>query len=276
MSGRVSGWVLSHGPGPATIGSDGVTYGTAKARAMRSILLVIADAANHNGENSYPGFDMICEMSLYAGGTARKYLADLEADGWVIVTSRGGGRGRATTYKVPMDDDPPEKPSQVGRVPNPPDTGPKPTRLPPETRPVDSPQPGQTGDQLLTMNDELLTNDSSSPTAPDPVGVAFAAFYAKYPRKIDPRQTEAKYRLAVKHGANPATIDAGLDRWLAHWRANGTADEFIKHPAAWLNGARWLADPPRSPKPTVGPRSYTAERDDALRATMTTGRITDL
>lgn len=101
MSGKCTGWVGEHGPHPDDLDRTGKKYG-ARARGMRLVLLAVADCANVEGEHSHPGIANVARFSLYSTGQCRRTLEELEAEGWLIVTEQGGGRGRATVYRVPM------------------------------------------------------------------------------------------------------------------------------------------------------------------------------
>lgn len=101
MSGRATGWVLRNGPHPEHVGPDGKRYGQ-RARGLRMVLLAVADAANSDGEHAYPGVDNVARASLYSRRQAISLLADLVAHGWLEVEAEGGGRGHATTYRMPF------------------------------------------------------------------------------------------------------------------------------------------------------------------------------
>lgn len=73
-------------------------------RAMRSVLLVIADAANGDGEHAHPGLSNIIDYSLYARAHVLATLDRLAEEGWIAVTGRRSP-GRATTYRVCMERD---------------------------------------------------------------------------------------------------------------------------------------------------------------------------
>lgn len=100
MSGRAQGWVHRHGPKRRTIAPDGKPYG-ARARGLSAVLLVIADAANHDGEHAYPGLPSIVELSDYSRRQVIALLGVLVTDGWLIVEEEGGGRGKSTMYRIP-------------------------------------------------------------------------------------------------------------------------------------------------------------------------------
>lgn len=102
MSGQCTGWVLRHGPHPDDIDRTGRRYG-ARARALRAVLVAIADAANRDGEHAHPGTAGICDGSLYSRRQVQKLIGELVAEGWLVIEEQGGGRGLATVYAVPMD-----------------------------------------------------------------------------------------------------------------------------------------------------------------------------
>lgn len=85
MSGQATGWVLRHGP---------------RDRALRLVLVAIADAANRDGEHAHPGMDAIVDASLYSPGHVRRAIARLVDEGWLEVTEHAAP-GRATEYAIP-------------------------------------------------------------------------------------------------------------------------------------------------------------------------------
>lgn len=88
MSGQATGWVLRHGPGR----SD---------RAAHAVLITIADAANRDGEHAHPGIQAIIDGSGYSRSTVFASLDRLLTDRYIEVEEEGGGRGRATVYRIP-------------------------------------------------------------------------------------------------------------------------------------------------------------------------------
>jgi predicted NAD-dependent protein-ADP-ribosyltransferase YbiA (DUF1768 family) len=98
---------------------------------------------------------------------------------------------------------------------------------------------------LLSDVEEVLV------TAPD----AFEAFWGDYPRKIDKAKARSLFEAALKLRPRP-DIAAGLERWLAYWRATGDVtptggfSSYVPHPATWLHGQRWAVDPPAPARQT--------------------------
>lgn len=99
MSGQAQGWVHRHGP---------------RDRAMRAVLLVIADAANADGTHAHPGLTNLIEFSLYGRSTVLGTIRRLVEDGWVIVTQEARRRV-ATEFSVLMDMEPAEHLARVAK-----------------------------------------------------------------------------------------------------------------------------------------------------------------
>lgn len=102
MSGKATGWVGQFGPMPDDIDRHGQPY-KARARGLRFVLLGVADAANVEGRHSHPGTEAVAAFALYSFGQTRRLLDELEAEGWLIVTQRATGPGRAVVYDLSTD-----------------------------------------------------------------------------------------------------------------------------------------------------------------------------
>jgi hypothetical protein len=72
---------------------------------MRSVLVVIADAADRNGEHSNPGAQALVQRTLYSDGHVRRMIARLLAEGWIEQTERAGP-GKFSEYRVRMEETP--------------------------------------------------------------------------------------------------------------------------------------------------------------------------
>lgn len=265
MSGQCTGWVLRHGPSPNHLDRKGDPYGLAKARAMRAVLMPIADAANRDGEHSHPGQAAIIEASLYGKSQVSRVLTDLVAEGWLAVEHAGGGRGVATVYRVVMK---PHREPHYSDATTPPGGGngegnhpigaDKPPHGPRETTPS-----GQAA--LLSATDLPNGNPQRSRGDYDPL-VGFEAFWSAYPRKTAKGAARKAWPAAVRVSAgNPAPIILGAQRY----RDDPNRDpKFTAHASTWLNGERWGDDPlppragvrqPRPPGPSrLGPAANAA------------------
>lgn len=103
MSGQTTGWVHRSGPRPEDVDGEGRAYGPQRARALRSVMLIVADAANADGCHAHPGLEFICSATFYSRRQAQTLLGQLVDDGWLEVEEQGGGRGRATEFRVVVE-----------------------------------------------------------------------------------------------------------------------------------------------------------------------------
>lgn len=264
MSGQVTGWVLRHGP---------------KDRAMRAVLITIADAANRDGENAHPGLNAMIEGSGYSRSTVLAAVARLERDGWIETTDRGGGRGQATVYKVITDItkivqrlDPfgtervqPLDPFASGNGPIHSEKGSDPA---PETV-----RSGDSTPLTATVSNNGTTN-GPSPSAPATVSppvrrdLLFDAVLAAIGQ--DPAELTPSARGAVNHalaelravGADPGEVPARSAVYRARFPdATLTATALAKHWAACRPSSAVATSPPG-----FGPRRASSVGDDSLAA----------
>lgn len=211
MSGQATGWVLRHGP---------------KNHAMRAVLITIADAANRDGEHSYPGIQAIIEGSLYARRSVFRILRMLVDDEWLVVEQAGGGRGKATVYGIPGvlgkgchgDTVPAGKGCHPERETVPSERETVPRRLP------DQPVPGPNG----TTN--VSTNNNARESAD-----AFDAFWLAYPRRVDKGTAQRAWTRATRKAEACRIIAAAR----AYAEDPARKPEFTKYPATWLNAEAW-------------------------------------
>ena len=78
----------------------------------------------------------------------------------------------------------------------------------------------------------------------------FAEFWPTWPRKVAKQAALAKYRLAVRKGADPAHINAQAAAQVAAWKQAGKDPQFIPHPATWIGQGRY-DDEIENPNQTV-------------------------
>lgn len=72
--------------------------------------------------------------------------------------------------------------------------------------------------------------------------MSFEKFYSLYPRRINKLQASKSYLKALKLGVTDEQLINGVIEY-QHWcDRNGTAREYICHPATWLNQGRWEND----------------------------------
>lgn len=112
---------------------------------------------------------------------------------------------------------------------------------------------------------DILTDISKIPAEKPDLG--FDAAWQAYPRRQggnSRKNAEVRYRKAVKSGAEPEAILAGVRAYAEHCDATGkTGTEFVKTAEAWLNGHLWESDWSISLS-RPGPPHRQAKRNTAL------------
>jgi hypothetical protein len=67
------------------------------------ILMCLADHADHQGRNVYPGVELIAWKTGYTPRHVKRILHELEEAKIIVPTSRGGGRGKVRKYRLDLD-----------------------------------------------------------------------------------------------------------------------------------------------------------------------------
>lgn len=96
-------------------------------------------------------------------------------------------------------------------------------------------------------NSDLSESDLMKKTTSAATASAFLAFWTGYPRRIGKHAAELKYAAALKHGAAHDEIMAGVARLVAKIAKDGTAPQYVPHPATWLFQERWKDEDYRPP-----------------------------
>ena len=99
--------------------------------------------------------------------------------------------------------------------------------LPPESNPIQSESESNPNTNIRAHADEV-----------------FESFYARYPRHVD--KADARKAWAKLKDAEYDSVIAGLEKWIPYF--NGEEEQFIPHPATWLNKRRWESEPPKVKK----------------------------
>ena len=69
----------------------------------RLVGLALANYANDLGEKIYPGQERIQAQTGLSESSVRRSIQSLVSSGWLIVVTKGDGRGHATEYRMPVD-----------------------------------------------------------------------------------------------------------------------------------------------------------------------------
>jgi len=111
MSALMTGLVLKHFDGKG---------------GERMLAFALADKADGNGEDIFPGVKLLCEETKLGRSTVLRLLAKMQADGWLQpIENMGGGRGRLPRYRInpawikglkmrPFSETKPKKPAKRG------------------------------------------------------------------------------------------------------------------------------------------------------------------
>jgi hypothetical protein len=101
----------------------------------------------------------------------------------------------------------------------------------------------------LHANVPVIQSESESESNPNTnirahADEVFESFYARYPRHVD--KADARKAWAKLKDAEYDSVIAGLEKWIPYF--NGEEEQFIPHPATWLNKRRWESEPPKVKK----------------------------
>lgn len=143
-------------------------------KPLKFLLLAMADHADHDGRNVYPGVELLAWKTGDHPRTVQRNLRELEALGLIEVEAAGGGvvrgglRGRATVYRLTLwkgDNLPPFRPREV--IPNQ-STTPAPLRAEPRRHGARNPGASATPTVLEPSEEpsvaELVENSVENPT----------------------------------------------------------------------------------------------------------------
>lgn len=273
MSGQATGWVFRFGP---------------KDRAMRMVLLAVADAANRDGAHAHPGLAAIVEGSLYGRAHVYRTLERLIEEGWLTVEEQGNGRGRATVYTVngvseggPLNRPIVRRPDE----PNPPIEHEEPSHPAAETVPSE----GSSLCPSTVENNVTINGVGETPTASLPSIVAtsphlteaqalceeFAALLSARGERTNGKARSKRWVVEMDallrlDGRTPAQarwvirwLDGGADRVAQFWRPNVRSPAKLRE--KWVQMSEQyhaLANP--APKPTFLTRPGAEPLADAL------------
>lgn len=217
--------------------------------AEKMVMLVIADHANDDGTNAWPGVATIARKTSMSERTVQRYIKALEESGLILVVAQGGGTKDTRNDRRPNRYDiilsalhgVTNSASDVDGVTNEASRGDKndvtgcqteqngvtPVSPYPSLEPSDEPS-------LEPSEKAQILRKSSLDVA---VVGAFDVFWGVYPRKVDKKKALAVWVKLSEDDRLAALKAVGEHRSL--WEVKRVAPEFIPHPTSWLNGRRW-------------------------------------
>ena len=212
--------------------------------------LILVGIANHDGDGG--AWPSINTLARYAGITTRsvqRALAELEAKGLIVRhlnqggTSRTKDHGRPNLYELRVS--PPD-----AHVTPPPDA-----HVTPPVTPT-SPEP--------SLNTSIEPSTPHSPPTGEVEVVPewemfFIGFWEVYPRKVGKPAAKRAIKKAWDRG-DAINIVEGTGHWCQYWRESRTEEQFIPHPATFLNQERYNDPAPQVSAPKLSKAEEAIER----------------
>jgi hypothetical protein len=109
-----------------------------------------------------------------------------------------------------------------------------------------------------TPHTPRVNNNIKIKNPPNPPDASFEVFYQAYPKRRARGKAEQAYTKALSF-ATAEELVAGAKRYAAEVR--GKEEQFVAHPASWLNQKRWLDEPlkPQATATIYRPKEFTPE-----------------
>jgi hypothetical protein len=115
----------------------------------------------------------------------------------------------------------------------------------------------QSRDNRATPHTPRVSNNIKIKNPPNPPDASFEVFYQAYPKRRARGKAEQAYTKALSF-ATAEELLAGAKRYAAEVR--GKEEQFVAHPASWLNQKRWLDEPTKAPTAMVyRPKEFAPE-----------------
>jgi len=165
--------------------------------------------------NPSPGVATMCEATRLTKRAVLYALSRLAEDGWIIITERGRGRGRRTTYDLVEKVQKRCNEKGAKKVQN----G---TSEPRACAPL-----SLVLDLGLNQDQDLNKNTLSAP-------FPFEDFWAIWPKKDGKADAQRAWKKLTLRDQQAATAAVSLDS-----RLYGVDRKFVPWPATWLNARRW-------------------------------------
>ena len=195
------------------------------------VLLIIADHADDNGQNAYPGIARIARRASLSERQVQRILSDLVKRNLLVIDrQRGGGVDLRSDRR-------PNRYAIVGVTST-------------SSRGVD-------GVTFEGLRGDISALHGVTPMSPNPsieqpiehsgaevIGETFERFWNAYPRKVGKRDAKMVFvRMMRRNDAPPIDDVLGAVAVLV---AENREMRFIPHPATWLRQGRWEDEVPTS------------------------------
>jgi hypothetical protein len=188
------------------------------------VLLVIADHADDNGENAYPGVARIAKRASITERHTRRILQELVREGWLSIDRQMGGGvdlrsdRRPNRYRL----------NGVTSV-----SGRHAIGVTPVSERAD--MGVRNGVTPMSADTSLEPSTNSLPL--EELLSRFNEFWMAYPRKVGKRDAQTTFVRLMRQREAPS--QAQVLRAVAGLVAEGREMRFVPHPATWLRQGRW-------------------------------------
>lgn len=104
-------------------------------------------------------------------------------------------------------------------------------------------RPPESDTDTDTDSNTNVVADAVKTTKPKPYTPAFENFWSAYPRKVNKLAASKAYTTAIKQtGVTHENLSLSATQFAAAHRSARTEEQFIPHPATWLNKGGWEND----------------------------------
>jgi hypothetical protein len=188
------------------------------------VLLVIADHADDNGENAYPGVARIAKRASITERHTRRILQELVREGWLSIDRQMGGGVDLRSDRRPNRYRLNGVTSVSGRIAD-------------GVTPVSERGDMGVRNGVTPMSADTSLEPSTNSLPSEELLSRFNEFWVAYPRKVGKRDAQTTFVRLMRRQEAP-TQDQVL-RAVAGLIAEGREMRFIPHPATWLRQGRW-------------------------------------
>lgn len=165
--------------------------------------LALADFANDEGL-CWPSIATLAKKSRCGERLVQRQIADMIIDGWLVLDSRGGGRGRSNCYLL-------QTPSAKRGLPG-----------------SETPSPA-----TESLGETTYRTVKNLPA----VDADFDAFWSAYPRKVAKQHARRVFVSLMRRRDHPSVAD--LVAAVTAYSTTFSDIRYCAHPATWLRQERW-------------------------------------
>jgi hypothetical protein len=214
-----------------------------RSSGQRLVLLALADhASEHDDETGYtcwPKISRLSEMTGIGDSQVRAHIGALCDDGLVEKVERKvyGTRAGPNVYRLPVEQRSKTAGGQAVKT-----AGGQAVKTAGGQAVIPLPEPLQSEPVERTGQLDVL----------EPWEAMFIQFWESYPRKVAKPAARKSFKTKMSKMTAPQMelMIGGTNAWLAHWELVGTEEQFIPHPATFLNQERYNDHPPQAALPT--------------------------